>query len=83
MKFVVYRDEVSKTAIPMISQFQINNIQIALPPLEEQVFIVKKVQEVTAQYSEINKFILDEIIRLKEYKTTLINDAVTGKIKVA
>ena len=46
-------------------------------------FIVKKVQEVTAQYSEINKFILDEIIRLKEYKTTLINDAVTGKIKVA
>ena len=76
-------NEVSKTAIPMISQFQINNIQIALPPLEEQVFIVKKVQEVTAQYSEINKFILDEIIRLKEYKTTLINDAVTGKIKVA
>ena len=76
-------NEVSKTAIPMISQFQINNIQIALPPLEEQVFIVKKVKEVTAQYSEINKFILDEIIRLKEYKTTLINDAVTGKIKVA
>ena len=76
-------NEVSKTAIPMISQFQINNIQIALPPLEEQVFIVKKVQEVTAQYSEIKKFILDEIIRLKEYKTTLINDAVTGKIKVA
>ena len=70
-------NEVSKTAIPMISQFQINNIQIALPPLEEQVFIVKKVQEVTAQYSEINKFILDEIIRLKEYKTTLINVAVT------
>ena len=30
-----------------------------------------------------NQFILDEIIRLKEYKTTLINDAVTGKIKVA
>ena len=76
-------NEVSKTAIPMISQFQINNIQIALPPIEEQVLIVKKVQEVTAQYSEINKLILDEIIRLKEYKTTLINDAVTGKIKVA
>ncbi len=76
-------NEVSKTAIPMISQFQINNIQIALPPLEEQLLIVKKVQEVTAQYAEINKFILDEINKLKEYKTTLINDAVTGKIKVA
>lgn len=76
-------NEVSKTAIPMISQFQINNIQIALPPLEEQLLIVKRVQEVTAQYAEINKFILDEINKLKEYKTTLINDAVTGKIKVA
>ena len=35
------------------------------------------------EFSKIERVFLGQIEKLKEYKTTLINDAVTGKIKVA
>ena len=43
----------------------------------------KKVEEIYQQFGNMNAHIQMQIEKLKEYKTTLINDAVTGKIKVA
>lgn len=60
-----------------------NNFFIPIPPKEEQVLIVNYVR---AEWSKVDKAIallLSQIEKLKEYKTTLINSAVTGKIKVA
>ena len=76
-------NEVSKTAIPMISQFQINNIEIALPPQNEQMQIIEYINEIQVSFKSLIDIKFNEIEKLKEYKTTLINDAVTGKIKVA
>jgi len=45
--------------------------------------ISKKVEDIYQQFGEMNAHIQMQIKKLKEYKTTLINDAVTGKIKVA
>ena len=54
-----------------------------IPPKDEQLQIVEYLDQ---KISEINQAIdlkKHHIKKLKEYKTTLINDAVTGKIKVA
>lgn len=67
---------------PNISQDLIKSLKLTVPPIEEQ-------NKITTYLEEISKKILDaislkeqEIEKLKEYKATLINSAVTGKIKV-
>jgi type I restriction enzyme, S subunit len=60
----------------------IGNISIPLPPKDEQKAIVSFVE---ANTLKVDKGIFckeKEIEKLKEYKATLINAAVTGKIKV-
>ena len=54
-----------------------------VPPLNEQLEIVKFVEGEQKKFASIEHVYLMQIEKLKEYKTTLINDAVTGKIKVA
>ena len=70
------------TAIPMISQNQISNMKIPVPPLSEQQQIVDHIEQ---QIGCINKAIAKQqqtIDLLKERKQIIINEAVTGKIKV-
>jgi len=60
----------------------INNIPIMFVPLEEQTAIVSHIK---TQSTKIDKAIAlqqKQIEKLKEYKATLINSAVTGKIRV-
>ncbi len=60
----------------------IKNFFIPLPTTNEQATIVT---HITIESGKINKAITvqqQQIEKLKEYKTTLINSAVTGKIKV-
>ena len=60
----------------------ISNIQFGVPPLQEQIeitnFIKKEQKKLHAIINKTNK----EIDLLKEYKTALISEVVTGKIKV-
>lgn len=53
-----------------------------LPPLEEQQEIVKHIDESSAKVEAAIELKERQIEALKEYKATLINAAVTGKIKV-
>jgi len=61
---------------------EFKQLSTVIPPEDEQTEIVKYIESesnkidnaIALQYQQINK--------LKEYKTTLINSAVTGKIKV-
>jgi type I restriction enzyme, S subunit len=57
-------------------------VDLFIPPIEEQKSIFYEIQ---SKVDEINKSIvllMEQITKYKEYKTTLINSAVTGKIKV-
>lgn len=56
---------------------------IAVPPLEEQRNIVAYLKEQNRKFEATVGNQTVQIEKLKEYKTTLINSAVTGKIKVA
>ena len=57
-------------------------VDLFIPPIEEQKLIFSEIQ---LKVDEINKSIaifMGQITKYQEYKTTLINSAVTGKIKV-
>ena len=53
-----------------------------VPPQEEQEAIVKFIKTQSTRIVEATNLLDKQIEKLKEYKTTLINSAVTGKIKV-
>lgn len=56
---------------------------IVLPPKEEQDCIVKYIKAESQKIDSAITQVAGQIEKLKEYKVTLINSAVTGKIKVA
>lgn len=53
-----------------------------VPPIEEQIAIVSHIETQSAKIDQAVSIQQQQIDKLKEYKATLINSAVTGKIKV-
>lgn len=67
---------------PAISQEKINNFKIAFPSIEEQQNISKYIESEDSRINTIQYKTEQEIDLLKEYKTALISEVVTGKVKV-
>lgn len=55
---------------------------MVVPPIEEQRAIVASINAETEKQGTAVALLEQQITKLKEYKSTLINSAVTGKIKV-
>jgi len=68
--------------IPHLNPFILNNFPCPYPPLEEQNAISSYLDEKTQKIDLIITNITTQIATLKELRKTLINDVVTGKIKV-
>ncbi len=60
----------------------IKNFLIPLPPRSEQSEISEYIENIASKFLSAITLKEQEIEKLKEYKATLINSAVTGKIKV-
>ncbi|MEM8422785.1 restriction endonuclease subunit S [Morganella morganii] len=60
----------------------LKNFYIALPPEAQQAEIAEYIDELEKEFYSAIQIQLMQIEKLKEYKTTLINSAVTGKIKI-
>ena len=73
----------SGSALRRISIIKVSNLLLFKVPKEEQLAIVKFCEGVASSSKEAIELQLRQIEKLKEYKATLINSAVTGKIKVA
>ena len=76
-------DSATKTTnLASTNKTHLGNIYLPIPNIKEQITIVEKIKKefitldlaITSQHAQIKN--------LKEYKATLINSAVTGKIKV-
>lgn len=67
---------------PAISQEKINNFNIAYPSIEEQIKIADYIEEKNEKLAKLEKQYVNEIELLKEYKTALISEVVTGKVDV-
>lgn len=68
--------------MPRVSSGFMANLPVAIPPLSEQKPIADYLDIKTAQISKIIQTINTQIEKLKELRKTLINDVVTGKIRV-
>lgn len=71
------------SAVPSMAQNVLRQILFATPDYLEQQAIANYLDEKTAHIDRIVATINSQIDKLKELRRTLINDAVTGKIKVA
>lgn len=70
------------SAIPMLSQEQIGNLQIVLPPLHEQKKIDEYLNQIKKDYNSLINQCSISIDKLQFYRQSLISEAVTGKIDV-
>lgn len=61
----------------------INKFKVVVPSIKDQENIIKHLSSEIVSIEKAIKLQLRQIEKLKEYKVTMINSAVTGKIKVA
>lgn len=66
--------------IGQISQDDIKNFKIPLPPLQEQKEIAAFLDSKVAQIDSVIEKTKKQITLIKEYKNTLINEAVCGRV---
>lgn len=76
-------DELSKdTGVPGLNREDAYQKKYPVPPLEEQKQIVVYLETELAKIDTLIETAKAEITLIEEYKTSLINEAVTGKIKI-
>lgn len=82
LSIIDFKVFVNPGAIPSLSEGYQENLQICIPPLEEQTAIVNYLDTETAKIDRLQHKIERVIERLKEYRSALITQVVTGKVKV-
>jgi len=73
---------ISGSAQPKLTAGNLNSVLLMIPPISEQQAIADYLDTKTAHIDNIVTTINTQIDKLKELRKTLINDVVTGKIKV-
>jgi type I restriction enzyme S subunit len=74
--------EAVQSAQPNLSMESLGNFPITLPSIEEQKEIVEFIETATTAIATAISLKEQEIEKLKEYKMSLIDGVVTGKVKV-
>ena len=74
--------DISNTAQPLLTSSKLKEHKYQVPPLKEQLEIVKFVNSKIMKLDAIREKIRYEIEKLEEYCTALITAAVTGEIDV-
>ncbi len=72
----------TSNAQPLITGTKVMNFSLPLPSKKEQEIIYEHIKNLSTKVATAISLKEKEIEKLKEYKTSLINSAVTGKIKV-
>jgi type I restriction enzyme, S subunit len=82
LELIDYSIWVTGSAQPKLTQEALMNIQLIEPPIGEQNQIAKHLDEKLSQINLVKENYQQEIELLKEYKTALISEVVTGKVDV-
>lgn len=77
----LYKFATGSTALGIKSE-RLSYLKSLLPPVTEQSAIANYLDQETSKIDQLREKIEQAISRLKEYRTALITQAVTGKIKV-
>jgi len=81
-KFGVFDSIVNRVSIGHLTKDKLSNIEIINPPKEEQTQIAEFIETATTKIATAISLKEQEIEKLKEYKMSLIDGVVTGKVKV-
>ncbi len=82
----VFNSQIGSFLTSTINQLTTNNLgnfTVSLPPLTEQQQIADYLDKETAKIDKTKQKITELIAKLTEYRTALITNSVTGKIKVS
>ncbi len=71
------------SAQPGLAVEKIANLYIPYPPNKAQIKIIQHIEQETSQIDSAIEKIEQEIILIEEYRTSLIYQAVTGKIRIS
>lgn len=77
----LYKFATGSTALGIKSE-RLTYLKLLIPPMDEQIQIVEFIDQETQKIDQMTETVNRAIERLKEYRSTLITQAVTGKIKV-
>lgn len=78
-----YKAYISATTLPSMTQSNYENMQIPVPPLSEQLEIAEYLDAKCVDIDELIKVKQEKIEILKQYRQSLIFEAVTGKINIS
>ena len=81
MKFELIREAPVNTQ-GNLNVDRIGSRSIPIPPAKEQSTIVQQVQSISDQLNTAKNSVRDQVYLLREYRTRLIADVVTGKLDV-
>lgn len=72
----------SNTALPSMTQTDLLNLSVAIPPILEQIEITQYLDHENAKFDALVNTQNELIQKLKEYRSSIISHAVTGKIDI-
>jgi type I restriction enzyme, S subunit len=78
----IYRQEMSGYGQPNLNTEIIKSTRLPLPPINEQIEIVNFIEREFIEFDKIISLSDMQIEKLKEYRQSIISEAVTGKIDV-
>lgn len=76
----VFRAHANSATLPILNQERLGVIRVPVPPPTEQDAIVTRLNELRAEYVEVNQLLGNSVSLLKERRAALISAAVTGQI---
>ena len=79
----IYREEASGYGQPNLNTEIVKSTKVPLPSVNEQIEIIKFIEKELIRFDLIINKSRQEIELLKEYKTALISEVVTGKVDVS
>lgn len=79
---VDYTIYISGSAQPKLTRDRLGSVRVPVPPSDERDKIIELINTQSEKFRKAISIKQDQIAKLKEHKTSLINSAVTGKIKV-
>lgn len=75
-------DAAMRVAMPKVNREALGCFPILLPPIHEQREIAATIKKLNEQIDTFQYSISNEIKSLHEFKSVIISNAVTGKIKI-
>jgi len=78
----IYREEAAGYGQPNLNTEIVKSTKTPFPPKREQIDIVSFIENENARFNKVLEVSKKEIEILKEYKTALISEVVTGKVDV-